>query len=1031
MYENQKVPGLVQPTVLDASLQLLITLASSGASQPTPTNVPYGLFDGWVSASGWDNPGYFSLRCLAKAKTKPRNLGLDGSVQAMTDSGELLYEFKRVVMKPISSNRDARREDEKKTLYSIDWNPQLKHLTGQQLHELCHADRFPHDEGRLQLACVRLELALRQVIRNTIKWASGTDTSMVKMPFHDYVSWMARLSNQGSTPGIIEPDDGDLDLLFEEVIGLNPIFYVFSDIAANLKMILSGEIDPSELLQRHNWPDVLRKNAIEALYDERIQALIQLISHEHANLRIIEIGNADVSCANYTLSILHDLERQTGSRRYVEYVYITKSEESMEGLKGSFTESTERVSFRKLDLNRPIAAQGFDLEAFDVIFASDPLHATLSLDNAIRSMRSLLKPGGYLVNFEMIASCSIFINFTLGLLPDWWRNMDKCRRPSVVSEEKWDEVLRNNGFSGTDLIIRDRKCDTFHIYSLIFSKAVEPINPAVVSSATLMVLVDAESKYQLALAEILKSNLLASSAYEPHIVSLDELHELPLPNFDLVVSLLETDCSVLATLSEATFDLVHNLIKDTQKLLWVVTASLDDDAYPRRFLMEGLFRSLRSENSQKQFITLAIELQPEENGVDNCVSHVVAIIQTSLYSKSQESEYIVRDGKLLTGRLKQEINLAHKVQSFASARTVHEPWLPGPPLKLEVGTPGLLDSIQFIEDDAVARDLGPREVEIEAKIWGVAFRDIFIALGRLEGDDMGVDCAGVVTRVGSDCDPTTVRPGDRVCMLSNGCMRSYPRARVESIAKIPQTVTLEAAASILNPGTTAYHCLLNVARLQQGETILIHSASGSTGQAAVWIAKSVGAEIFATVGYEEKKQILKDEFLIPEDHIFYSRNTDFAQGILRMTNGRGVDVVLNSLSGDGLLASLDCIAAFGRFIEIGKTDIGANSPLPMASLAKNVSFCVVDLFHLAQADPKTSGNLAKTVMELLARKVIHHPAPLHLYRVSEVEDAFRYLQSGRNVGRILITIQPADTVKVSDTPLAAAAVFAIHENILF
>jgi NADPH:quinone reductase-like Zn-dependent oxidoreductase len=157
-----------------------------------------------------------------------------------------------------------------------------------------------------------------------------------------------------------------------------------------------------------------------------------------------------------------------------------------------------------------------------------------------------------------------------------------------------------------------------------------------------------------------------------------------------------------------------------------------------------------------------------------------------------------------------------------------------------------------------------------------------------------------------------------------------------------------------------------------------------------------------------------DKFGIPEDHIFSSRNTSFAQGIMRVTKGYGVDVVLNSLSGDGLRASWECVAPYGRFVEIGKADIKANSSLPMASFAKNVSFSAVDLFHIAQSDEELTSRLLNTTMDLLTRGLIEHPSPLHIYPGSEVEQAFRYLQSGRSSGRIVIGIDHDDVVPVSN-----------------
>ncbi|KAI1411054.1 KR domain-containing protein [Hypoxylon sp. FL1857] len=193
--------------------------------------------------------------------------------------------------------------------------------------------------------------------------------------------------------------------------------------------------------------------------------------------------------------------------------------------------------------------------------------------------------------------------------------------------------------------------------------------------------------------------------------------------------------------------------------------------------------------------------------------------------------------------------------------------------------------------------------------------------------------------------------------------------------------------------------------------ILIHSAAGSTGQMAVAIAQRLlGAEVFATVGFNDKKQLLMDRFGIPDDHIFYSRDTSFAHGISRMMDGRGVDVALNSLSGDGLRASWECMAAYGRFVEIGKADIGSNAVLPMGGFARNVSFAGVDLLHISLSNPELTRSLVSKVLELVESEKISVPGPLSVFPVGEVEGAFRHMQRGRNVGRTIVTIRDADII---------------------
>jgi NADPH:quinone reductase-like Zn-dependent oxidoreductase len=156
--------------------------------------------------------------------------------------------------------------------------------------------------------------------------------------------------------------------------------------------------------------------------------------------------------------------------------------------------------------------------------------------------------------------------------------------------------------------------------------------------------------------------------------------------------------------------------------------------------------------------------------------------------------------------------------------------------------------------------------------------------------------------------------------------------------------------------------------------------------------------------------MLKSVYGIPDDHIFYSRNTTFAKGILRMTGGQGVDVILNSLAGDALQASWECIAPFGRFVEIGKADIKAGTALPMAKFEHNVSFSAVDLRQILAVRKNIAQKLIATTMKMFESGDIACPHPRHLYPVSAMEDAFRFLQSGKNIGRIVINNTPGEIV---------------------
>ena len=244
------------------------------------------------------------------------------------------------------------------------------------------------------------------------------------------------------------------------------------------------------------------------------------------------------------------------------------------------------------------------------------------------------------------------------------------------------------------------------------------------------------------------------------------------------------------------------------------------------------------------------------------------------------------------------------------------------------GSPELLDTFHFVEDNTVAQPLADNDVEIQTRAIGNNFKACLIALGQISGSSFGLECAGIVKRVGRQ---GGLEPGDQVLMASAGTLSTFSRGSIAATCKIPEGVSLTEAEATPAQFGTAWAAIHDIARIQDGEKILIQAAAGGTGQAAIQIARCFGATIFVTVGSQSKKQLLIDEYGIADDYIFYSRDTSFANGINRMSRRRRVDVVFNSLTGESLVASWECIASHGRFIEIGKRDIASNAKPPMRS----------------------------------------------------------------------------------------------------
>ena len=289
-----------------------------------------------------------------------------------------------------------------------------------------------------------------------------------------------------------------------------------------------------------------------------------------------------------------------------------------------------------------------------------------------------------------------------------------------------------------------------------------------------------------------------------------------------------------------------------------------------------------------------------------------------------------------------------------------------------------------------------------------------VAMGHIPDDTLGFDASGVIIATGNRV--TQLKVGDHVCTLGHGTHRSIFRNKASFCMLIPEGMSFEAAATLPLVHCTAYNALVRVARAQPGQSVLIHAAAGGVGQSAIQIAQHVGMEIFATVGSPDKRQLLRDKYGIAEDHIFSSRDLGFAKGVKRMTGGRGVDVVLNSLSGEALRQTWYCIAPFGTFVEIGLKDIVSNSGLDMRPFLQDATFSFFNLSHLMKKNSKLMESILEGTFDLLRRGIIVPVTPLTVFPISKVEDAFRTMQIGKHCGKIALSWCEDEVIPVVQNP---------------
>lgn len=456
-----------------------------------------------------------------------------------------------------------------------------------------------------------------------------------------------------------------------------------------------------------------------------------------------------------------------------------------------------------------------------------------------------------------------------------------------------------------------------------------------------------------------------------------------------------------------TYSAVQKLFTSTGKnIVWVLEGATMESAKPEHSMIVGLARVARSENDQMRLVTLDVPLAHPNDLISKRVIEV-------LDRRLEEDEITERDGCLYIPRVEADDTLNSKLRNGVNSGPKLEP-LGQRPLALKIGKVGLLETLVFEDDiEILDQDLAEDEIEIEVKASSINFRDIAASMGIIDDYKLGDECAGVVLRVGSKVDKAAFQPGDRVVAWrpGQGAHRTILRNPASLCYKLGPMPFAQATALPLIL-TTAYYGLIDVARLQAGEYVLIHSAAGGVGQMAVQLAQMVRANVIATVGSQAKRDFLKARYGLKDDRIFSSRDDSFVQGVMRVTNGRGVDVALNSLAGKLLHATWSCVAAFGRFIEIGKRDIHENSKLDMDPFRKNVTFASVDLITMFERNKVLGARVLQDCCKLVHDGHIVPPEAITELSYADVVKGFRLLQMGKHIGKVILVPHKDDLVPV-------------------
>ncbi|MDE0443295.1 MAG: SDR family NAD(P)-dependent oxidoreductase [Gammaproteobacteria bacterium] len=787
---------------------------------------------------------------------------------------------------------------------------------------------------------------------------------------------------------------------------------LFRRCAGALPEVLRGEADALTLLFSSGEPsaaDLYLKapvaRAANRMLADAVQTLLAELP-EGRRLKVLEVGAGTGSA---TASVLPELP--TG--RY-DYVYTDISAGFFAEAETRFGGSEAAIEYRVLDIEKDPLAQGFDAHGYDLIIASNVLHATRFLNETLGHCSDVLAPSGHLVALENLRGQG-WLDLTFGQLDGWWRFADGYRpHHALAGPPVWRQALVDAGFESVSFVGVDESAGSEPDRGVIVAQG-----PGQVVERGGLWLVTADEggvaeKLAAGLAARNQTVLVAGPeapadtdvelAAGVYPVNVDPSNRESWQTVFEGLPAGHTLCGVVHSgaidgggVDATTDQMALDVRRVGASALALAQGLADADAMPEKgiwFVTRGAQVLERERDGQLAGATLwrfgkvvareAPHWRPRMVDLDPGAPPPIDDLVEELLSADDETHITYRNGRRRVARFVRSANAPPRLE------LPDEPgWL------LDADEGGALDKVVVAPQPA--RPLGMDEIRVAVEAVGLNFWDIFRGMGLFEEGLFGEELTGRVVEVGDGV--TRVSVGERVVALGDGTFGPEAVTRESLAVAAPPGLSATALATVPSVFVSAA-LAFEAADLKAGDRVLIHAGAGGLGLAAIELARAAGAEVIATAS-APKRTFLRE---IGVAHVFDSRSTDFGAQVLEATGGAGVDVIVNSLTGEGFIeASLSCLAEGGHFVEMARRDIWTEDE--MAAARGDIGYTIVELDVVKRDDPERAGAILRRLVERMAageiKPLVHCRWPL-----AETPSAMEFMQSARHIGKIVLTAPP-------------------------
>lgn len=767
----------LHPAALDATFQLgLIACYGGQVERASTAFVPVHLSQLYLK-NGIDRDS-----CTAIARGKRQGLrGAYINLQMLSKSGDVVLDVD--TLRCISYNESKSDDQLQSKAFSspftrLVWKPDIRTVTNSRLRQIFPSPPENHDgiaplERGDMITCLVVADIFDTFIHVEDRLAPSGD-------LRHWLNWVKSCVEKDQRANMVEarqmsPDERRqlLQALYSEA-GDSPEAKAARRLHENMGLILHGQKTGLDVLV----PDGL----LTALYETghfiigaypQLFNIIDCLGHANPNLRILEVG---AGTGGATRVAMKALVGANGIKRYADYTFTDISAGFLTSAQEFMSEFRD-VKFSVLDIEQDPAEQGYE-PAYDVVLASQAIHATASMDRTLANCRKLLKPGGKLVLVES-TRMRVLPGLLYGTLTGYWLGVSDDRSEGPFMDlPTWDLRLRKAGFSGTELFLDDYP-RPHNTTSAMVSTVVRPegTQSSPRSSTIVHLLYGAHGASPL-LVRLVQE--FTRRGITPIASPLGKASESVSPNLRVVAFLEGKD--LLLDADEGRLQLFQHLARNASSMIWLTSCGIAKGRNPDGAFVTGLLRTIGTENPAGRFLSVDIDAEnfdiEDDHLIRNIVDHEAGLQHHTTDGGSEDREFVWQEGCMWVSRAVPDAGLESYTRTIETPKNRGADLLPldsQGPVRAALETPGILSSLYFRPYTELKRPLPPHYIEVKVSAVGLNWKDLGLTSGRFDanGDNLSSEYAGIVTQTGVDVVGCSV--GERVYGMGRGHFGTHTR----------------------------------------------------------------------------------------------------------------------------------------------------------------------------------------------------------------------------------------------------------------